>query len=287
MKLPEICIPPQLTSVDLLPIVSMSGGKDSTATALALKEAGLEARYVFADTGWEAPETYAHLDLLRERLGPIDVVGHPGGYRAAIREHRGFSPSQGRWCTRVLKLKPLVAYHQWTSDETGRETVCVVGVRAEESERRAQLSPWEMDRDFKTWTWRPILSWTVADVLDIHHRHNIPIHPLYRRGHDRVGCNPCISADTKTSIRLLAEHSPEQIDAIRGLEREVAEMRMTTPGPESPATATFFRGHTIDEAVAWSRTAHGGVRLLMFHPEPEGGCFRWGMCDAPTVDGLP
>ena len=61
--------------VGLHVIASVSGGKDSTALILALREAEIPARHVFADTGWEAPETYEYLDLLRARLGiTIDVV---------------------------------------------------------------------------------------------------------------------------------------------------------------------------------------------------------------------
>ena len=63
--------------------VSLSGGKDSTATALYLEEMGVcdtvrahggEVRRVFADTGWELPETYAYLPVLAERFGQIDRV---------------------------------------------------------------------------------------------------------------------------------------------------------------------------------------------------------------------
>ena len=63
--------------------VSLSGGKDSTATALYLEEMGVldavlahggEVRRVFADTGWELPETYAYLPVLEERFGTIDRV---------------------------------------------------------------------------------------------------------------------------------------------------------------------------------------------------------------------
>ncbi len=41
----------------------------------------------------------------------------------------------------------------------------------------------------------------------------------------------------------------------------------------------------IDEVVAWSRTERGGRQLPMFPPVPDGGCFRWGMCEAPTRPG--
>src|ERR1044071_3684481 len=46
-------------------IASVSGGKDSTALILALREAEIPARYVFADTGWEAGSTYRYVELLQ------------------------------------------------------------------------------------------------------------------------------------------------------------------------------------------------------------------------------
>lgn len=64
-------------------VVSLSGGKDSTATALYLEDVGVydavraaggQVRRVFADTGWELPETYAYLPTLEARFGPIDRV---------------------------------------------------------------------------------------------------------------------------------------------------------------------------------------------------------------------
>lgn len=55
-------------------IISMSGGKDSTATALLAIERGVEAlQFVFADTGHEHPQTYEYVQYLdevfRERCG--------------------------------------------------------------------------------------------------------------------------------------------------------------------------------------------------------------------------
>lgn len=271
-------------------IVSVSGGKDSTATCLALREAGVEHRRVFADTRWEAPETYAHIDELRTLLGPIDVVRAERTMPDAIRHRAGFPSRMQRWCTRELKVLPLRAYH-----DRFDSTVSVLGIRADESESRRTMLDWEDSEQWGGYVWRPILRWSVADVLAIHHRHGVAVNPLYRRGHNRVGRYPCIYA-SKEEIRLMAEHAPWRIDEIRALESEATASRAArnaeTPRRYSLAEATFFqaidretmRPNGIDAVVSWSRTAHGGRQLTLLQPDPEGGCFRWGMCEPPAGD---
>lgn len=274
---------------DGLPIIaSVSGGKDSTALILALREAEIPARYVFADTGWEARETYDYLDTLRSKLGiAIDVVGTPGGMVAKVMSRPGFPARMQRWCTRELKLAPLRAYH----DAIGDDTVSAMGVRADESAARAKMAEWEDDPQWGGWVWRPLIRWTVADVIAIHHRHDVPLNPLYLRGHDRVGCYPCIFS-RKEEIRLIAEHAPERIDEVRALEAEATAERARrneeTPGRYAHAQATFFqtieRGgepNGIDKVVEWSRTERGGKQLPLLQPVPTGGCMRWGMCESP------
>jgi 3'-phosphoadenosine 5'-phosphosulfate sulfotransferase (PAPS reductase)/FAD synthetase len=279
----------------LLVVLSISGGKDSTACALALREAGVPYRMVFADTGWEAPETYAHLDHLREKLGPIDVVGHPGGMVDRIRHRAGFPARMQRWCTRELKVEPLRKYH----DALGQETVCVMGIRADESEARGKMPILDDEpigpRSWGGWVWRPILHWTIDDVLAIHHRHAVQVNPLYRLGHGRVGCYPCIFAN-KEQVRLLAEHSPDRVAQIRALEAEVVEVRKVRneerPGRYAHMAGSFFQSNggrdgftPIDEVVAWSQTDRGGKQLPLLPPAPKDGCMLWGACDPPTRDG--
>jgi len=63
-----------LTNDDVVHIVSVSGGKDSTATRLVAMERGVDVRMVFADTQHEHDETYRYLDYLETVFGPIQRV---------------------------------------------------------------------------------------------------------------------------------------------------------------------------------------------------------------------
>ena len=55
-------------------VISVSGGKDSTAMWLVAIESGVNHIPVFADTGHEHPLTYDYLDYLESRLGKITRV---------------------------------------------------------------------------------------------------------------------------------------------------------------------------------------------------------------------
>ena len=51
-------------------VASVSGGKDSTAMLLHLRDVGIwPVRAVFFDTGWEHADTYQHIDYLAHKLG--------------------------------------------------------------------------------------------------------------------------------------------------------------------------------------------------------------------------
>lgn len=274
-------------------VASVSGGKDSAALSMWLTEQGIEHRRVFADTGWEHAATYEYLrGPLAAKLGPIDEVGYPGGMRALVAKKGMFPSRLRRFCTEDLKVRPLAAYVRAIQDAHG-ETVSAVGIRRAESKARSEMEEWEWSREFDCETWRPLIHWTEQDVIDIHKRHGLAPNPLYLKGAQRVGCFPCIFA-RKAEVRLVADLSPERIDAIREMEQatsKTARARADRDGTHAEFVhgfeRTFFHGKLsregkpfpIDTIVEWSRTGAGGKQFVLFEDEQPDGCVRWGLCE--------
>lgn len=286
---------------------NVSGGKDSTAMCLWLKEQGIEYRAVHQWTGWEHPDTVAYLrDTLPDHIGPIKVHSREPDLDARREEYAaelealltwrspfvrwvlrwGMFPSNvTRFCTKEIKVFAARDVYR-AAHERGELPTAVVGIRAAESARRATLPERELSTTLDCMVWRPLLSWTEQDVIDIHRRHNVPPNPLYLRGSRRVGCWPCIHAN-KTDLRLIGE---ERIAVIERFEAIMEELK-----PDK--TPRFFRapsvlrdggdGATIRRVIEWSKTARGGRELDRQATLPgfNDGCLRWGMCDSGAHNG--
>ena len=109
-------------------IVSLSGGKDSTALAIFLRDKIPQLEYVFCDTHKELPETYEYLDKLEAFLQRKIIRLNPDrGFDHWLEMYNGMLPSSKvRWCTRKLKIEPFERF-------VGNDLVwSYVGIRADE-----------------------------------------------------------------------------------------------------------------------------------------------------------
>ena len=110
-------------------VLGLSGGKDSAALAIYMRDRIPEMEYFFCDTGHELPEVYEYLNHLEAYLGRCIVRLKNGGrdFDHYLAIYKNFLPSpQARWCTRHLKLEPFERY-------AGRDEVySYVAIRADE-----------------------------------------------------------------------------------------------------------------------------------------------------------
>lgn len=117
-------------------ICGISGGKDSSALAVYLREDIPDMEYFFCDTGAELPETYEYLSRLEVVLGkPIERLNSERGFDHYFELFRGALPSpQMRWCTRYMKIAPL---EEWIGDD---EAISYVAIRSDEANRKGYVS---------------------------------------------------------------------------------------------------------------------------------------------------
>ena len=112
-------------------VVPVSGGKDSTCLALALKER--EPRpytYVYTPTGDELPEMEMHIARLELMLGKPIIRLTNGTLATQIEQNHMLPNVFSRWCTRLLKLRPAGKFYAEFAP-----VVCYVGIRDDEDER--------------------------------------------------------------------------------------------------------------------------------------------------------
>lgn len=242
-------------------IVSLSGGKDSTATALlAIEREAPNLEFVFADTGNEHPLTYEYIDYLEDKLGPITrlrarfddriankrlVIADKWRRDGVSEEHvlealeylhptgnpfldlcmwKGRFPStRVRFCSEQLKAIPLNA-HMATHLDDCEQLYSWIGIRWDESRDRADAVELEDSTYIDGLTiYRPILDWKAADTFAIAERHGIEPNPLYKMGMGRVGCMPCIHAG-KQEIFEIAKRFPEELERLAKWEELVSRV---------------------------------------------------------------
>ena len=282
-------------------VLSISGGKDSTAMLLLAIERGVDFQCVFADTGHEHEVTYAYIEYLEQKLG-VTIQRVVADFTKDIERKRGvvqtkwrnegvseeiietalsvlvptgnpfldmciwkgrFPSTMGRFCTDELKVIPMNKQVILPLVEQGHQVISWQGVRAEESPKRALL-PEREELDFGVIAYRPILTWLVADVFAIHDKHGINPNPLYSQGMGRVGCMPCIMC-RKGELHEITKRFPEVVERIKAWEAIVSKASKL-------GQATFFhnaQGSGIEQIAEWSKTSRGGRQFGLFTDSEE------------------
>jgi 3'-phosphoadenosine 5'-phosphosulfate sulfotransferase (PAPS reductase)/FAD synthetase len=235
-------------------VLNLSGGKDSTALAVFMKDKVPEMEYVFCDTGSELPETYEYLDKIESFLGKKVVrlnSGKPFDYWLQV--YSGYLPSaRSRWCTRVMKIVPFERY-------VGDDTVySYIGIRADE-DREGYISSKSNIIPVYPFKEAGIVE---KDVYDLLNGSGLGV-PKYYEWRSRSGCYFCFFQRRREWVGLLEKHPElfyqakayEKVEAQTGQkftwiggitlgdierEKETIRKRAARPQDAAPRSKTLF-----------------------------------------------
>lgn len=179
-------------------ILALSGGKDSSALAVYLRDKVPGIEYVFCDTGIELEETYEYMDKLENFLGvKINRIRSELGFDDYLKLFSGVLPDvRTRWCTRLLKIKP---YEKYIGDDL---IISYVGIRADEPQRQGYISGKDNVK-----TVFPFMEdgFVIKDIIRILEECGLGL-PKYYEWRSRSGCYLCFFQQRREWVGLLEKH---------------------------------------------------------------------------------
>jgi len=156
------------------PFVLFSGGKDSLATLIYLKDVAKRARRrltaVYVDTTAGLPENTEYVKgVCKYMKVRLEVVKPKVDYFTLVKKWG--IPSYGyRWCCRELKIKPIEEYFR----KIKKPKVVFDGIRAVESNVRSQYIPIWYHPSFKCLSVSPLFYWSDEKVVSLINSNGIP-----------------------------------------------------------------------------------------------------------------
>lgn len=190
--------------------LAMSGGKDSQVLYHIAKLSGVKFKAHMNLTSVDPPEVirfiktqYPDVELIKPRMSIYDMA-----------KKKGLLPTMRfRWCCAEFKEK------------SGAGKVTLIGIRREESARRAKrqevsvtIKGKRTEETFDQWSEHeeqmvtcvggkdkilvsPILQWTVKDVWEFLNVNGIPHCELYDEGYTRIGCICCPMSQYRQKVK--------------------------------------------------------------------------------------
>lgn len=211
-------------------ILGISGGKDSAALAIYMRDRVPDMEYFFCDTGEELVETYDFIDRLEARLGiKVKRLAATQGFKHFLEKYNDYLPSpQSRWCTVQMKLKPL---EEFIGEDNA---ISYVAIRADE-DRKGYVSTRENIEAVFPFKENGIIK---ADVERILEESGIGM-PKYYSWRSRSGCYFCFFQRKIEWVRLSEVH-PELFEKAKGFEKVLSNGRRYT----------WNQDESLDELIA-------------------------------------
>jgi phosphoadenosine phosphosulfate reductase len=156
-------------------LVLAASFEDVVLIDLATKVApGIEV--IFLDTEAHFPETLAFVEEIRDRYDLNLTVTKPGPEAAA-------HPCGSEQCCQFRKVAPLRQAVQGSR-------AWLTSLKRVDAPSRAQAPVVSWDAAFGLVKINPLVTWTNDDIASYLADHDLPVHPLTKRGYLSIGCAP-------------------------------------------------------------------------------------------------
>jgi len=228
-----------INNEDYRHVLGISGGKDSAALAIYIKdkypELSEKIEYFFTDTGSELKEIYDFLDRLESYLDK-DIARLSSGkpFDHWLKVHNDFLPSaKQRWCTRVMKIKP---FEEFIGDDS---VISYVGIRADEN-RDGYMSSKDSVKAVFPFVDDGIIRKDVFDILE----RSVGV-PEYYKWRSRSGCYFCFFQRQGEWLGLKRNH-PDLFEKAKSYEKGIGE-GYTSESRERGFT--WSSKYTLDELI--------------------------------------
>ncbi|MFT4031038.1 MAG: phosphoadenylyl-sulfate reductase [Siphonobacter sp.] len=174
-------------------VFSTSLGQEDQVITDMIFSNKLPVRVFTLDTGRLFQETYDLMDATRSRYNHLIETYFPNtAHVESLVQEKGFnsfyySVENRKECCFVRKIEPL-------KRALAGATIWITGLRAEQSDNRADMKMLELDNANKLLKYNPLIHWTYDEVLTYLAEHRVPDNPLHRKGFISIGCAPCTRA---------------------------------------------------------------------------------------------
>ena len=178
-----------------LPAITMAnslGAEDMVLTDLIVKDK-LPIDIFSLDTGRLPTETYDLMGRLKRHYGLLLTLYYPNhaNVEAFTRAHgiNGFydSVENRKACCHARKVEPL-------QRALKGKKAWITGMRAEQSETRAELPVRAFDAGNGLEKFNPLADWTEQEVWAYIRSRDVPYSKLHDKGYPSIGCAPCTRA---------------------------------------------------------------------------------------------
>ena len=201
-------------------ILSLSGGKDSTALAFFMKDNMPEIfeklELVFCDTEYELPELYDYLNKIEIFLGKkITKIKPPVNFEHILQTRHYLPHPANRWCTVELKTKPFQSFIKNKINKDSNSIINIyIGIRADEAHRvNSSTSTLSFTKEKFPFVENAI---NESDVHNILNNSGIGLADFYSWKR-RSGCYFCFFQNQMDWL-LLNEHYPDLFEKAANME---------------------------------------------------------------------